>query len=56
MGFGDFADKAKNLAGEHADKISEQADKVIDSKLDGDAADKAKDAVKQGLDKLGGEK
>lgn len=56
MGLGDIVDKAKNLAGENADKISAQADKVIDSKLDGDKADKAKDAVKQGLDKLGGEK
>ena len=40
-----FMDKAKDLAGEHRDKIQEQGDKVIDGKLDGDKADKAKDGL-----------
>ena len=45
--------KAKDLAGEHRDKIQDGADKVIDSKLDGDKADKARDARDKGLDSLG---
>ncbi|MGJ4170974.1 hypothetical protein [Corynebacterium macclintockiae] len=47
--------KAKDLAGEHRDKIQDGADKVIDSKLDGDKADKAKDGLNKGLDKAFGE-
>lgn len=47
--------KAKDMAGEHRDKIQDGADKVIDSKLDGDKADKAKDGLNKGLDKAFGE-
>ena len=50
-----FMDKAKDLAGEHRDKIQEQGDKVIDGKLDGDKADKAKEGLNKGLDSALGE-
>lgn len=43
-------DKAKDLASENRDKIEEQAGNAIDGKLDGDKANKAKDAVNKGLD------
>ncbi|WP_293819846.1 hypothetical protein [uncultured Corynebacterium sp.] len=47
--------KAKDLVGEHRDKIQDGADKAIDSKLDGDKADKAKDGLNKGMDKLLGD-
>lgn len=53
MGLGDLGDKAKQFAGDNQDKIKEQSDKVIDNKLDGDKADKARDARDKGLDSLG---
>jgi len=53
MGLGDLGDKAKNLANDNRDKIEEQSDKLIDNKLDGDKADKARDARDKGLDSLG---
>lgn len=49
-------DKAKDLAGDNRDKIQEQGDKVIDGKLDGGKADKAKEGLEKGLDRtLGGD-
>ena len=53
MVLGDLGDKAKNLANDNRDKIEEQTDKLIDNKLDGDKADKARDARDKGLDSLG---
>ncbi|MCZ9305203.1 hypothetical protein ACN4EB_09075 [Corynebacterium macclintockiae] len=47
--------KAKEMAGEHRDKIQDGADKFIDGKLDGDKADKAKDGLNKGMDKVFGE-
>ncbi|WP_296216360.1 hypothetical protein ACKFRT_08960 [Corynebacterium sp. YSMAA1_1_F7] len=47
--------KAKDMAGEHRDKIQDGADKLIDGKLDGDKADKAKDGLNKGMDKVFGE-
>ena len=38
---------------DNQDKIKDQSDKVIDNKLDGDKADKARDARDKGLDSLG---
>lgn len=59
MGIGDFVDKAKDLASEHEDKVSEGIDKAADladektggkfSEQIGQGADKAKDFV-EGLD------
>ncbi|QFQ03337.1 hypothetical protein CUROG_10010 [Corynebacterium urogenitale] len=53
MDLGNLGDKAKQAASEHSDKIKEQSDKLVDSKLDGDKADKAKQARDKGLDSLG---
>ena len=42
MGIGDFVDKAKDLAAEHADKVGEGIDKVadmVDERTDGKFAD-----------------
>ena len=47
--------KAKDMAGEHRDKIQDGAEKAIDSKLDGDKADKAKDGLNKGMDKVLGD-
>lgn len=47
--------KAKDVAGEHRDKIQDGAEKAIDSKLDGDKADKAKDGLNKGMDKVLGD-
>lgn len=59
MGIGDFADKAKDLASEHEDKVKEGIDKaadVADEKTEGkyseqidQGAESAKDYV-EGLD------
>lgn len=59
MGIGDFVDKAKDLAAEHEDKVTDGIDKVadmVDDKTDGkysdqidQGAEKAKDFV-EGLD------
>ncbi len=50
-----IADKAKDLAGEHRDKIDDQVNQQIDNRVEGDKADKVKDAARQGLDKVLGE-
>ncbi|WP_185770513.1 hypothetical protein [Corynebacterium anserum] len=55
MDLGNLGDKAKQAASDHRDKIAEASDKVIDSKLDGDKADKAREARDKGLDALDGE-
>ena len=48
MGFGD---QIRNVTDGLKGKVEEVADKVIDSKLDGDMAEKAKSAVEAGLNK-----
>ncbi|WJY73787.1 hypothetical protein CAURIC_10975 [Corynebacterium auriscanis] len=50
-----FMDKAKDLAGNNRDKIEEQGSKIIDSKLDEGKADKAKQGLDKGLDRVLGE-
>lgn len=47
--------KIKDVARQNRDKIEDGAGKVIDGKLEGDKAQKAKDGVNQGLDKVLGE-
>ena len=59
MGIGDFVDKAKDLAAEHEEEVSDGIDKIadmVDDKTEGkysdqidQGADKAKDFV-EGLD------
>lgn len=56
MNLGNLGDKAKQAAADNRDKITEHSDKLIDSKLDGDKADKARQARDKGLGSLGGEK
>jgi len=48
MGFGD---QIRNVTDGLKGKVQEVADKVIDSKLDGEMANKAKSAVEAGLNK-----
>ena len=48
MGFGD---QIRNVTDGLKGKVEEIADKVIDSKLDGEMANKAKSAVEAGLNK-----
>lgn len=48
MGFGD---QIRNVTDGLKGKVEEVADKVIDSKLDGEMANKAKSAVEAGLNK-----
>ncbi|WP_278763366.1 hypothetical protein [Corynebacterium argentoratense] len=48
MGFGD---QIRNVTEGLKGKVEEVADKVIDSKLDGEMANKAKSAVEAGLNK-----
>lgn len=56
-----FMDKAKDLAGQHADKIDqgiEQGGDLVDDKTGGkyaDQVDKAQDFANEQADKLGGE-
>ncbi len=50
MGIGDFVDKAKDLAAEHEDKVSDGIDKlaeVVDEKTGGKYSDK----IDQGAEK-----
>lgn len=54
MGLGDMVNKAKEAISSNREAIEEQAGKLADSKL-GDNAEKAKDALDKGLDKLVGE-
>lgn len=56
MDLGGFADKAKKTVNDNRDKVEEKAGEAIDKVTDGDKADKAKGAVKDGLDKLSGDK
>lgn len=53
MDLGNLGDKAKQAATEHRDQINEHTDKAIDSRLEGDQADKARQARDKGLDALG---
>lgn len=53
MDLGNFAEKAKDAVRNNRDKIEEQTDKLIDSKLEGDKADKAREMRDKGLDALG---
>lgn len=46
-----IGDKIRENKDAVSQKVEEAADKLIDSKLDGDTAQKAKDAVRGGLDK-----
>ncbi|APT83828.1 hypothetical protein [Corynebacterium aquilae] len=48
---GGLGDKLRENEEAIKNKVQETADKLIDSKLDGDKAQKAKDAVRGGLDK-----
>ncbi|WP_260431526.1 hypothetical protein [Corynebacterium bovis] len=50
-----FMDKAKDAVTGNRETIEQKAGEAIDSKLDGDKAGKAKDALKTGLDKLSGQ-
>ena len=58
MGIGDFVDKAKDIAGDHKDKVKEGIDKaeeVIDEKTGGkydEHTDKGAEAAKDYVDKL----
>lgn len=55
MGIGDFVDKAKDLAGQHPDKVDQGIDKAgdaVDQRTGGQHAgqvDKAQDAVRDRL-------
>lgn len=51
---GNLGDKAKKFAGENRDKIEKTAGDAIDKANLGDKGDKAKDALKGGMDKLTG--
>ncbi len=58
MGIGDFVDKAKELAGEHSDKVEDGLEKVadlVDDKTDGkysDQVDTGVEKAKEFLEKL----
>lgn len=52
MNLDGLAGKAKEAASNNRDRIDEQADKLIDSKIQGENADKAKAGVDKGLDSL----
>ncbi|PRQ10302.1 hypothetical protein C1Y63_12215 [Corynebacterium sp. 13CS0277] len=64
MDLGKIGDKIRENKDAVAAKVEEAADKLIDSKLDGEKAQKAKDAIHSGLSKgveeldkrLGGDK
>ena len=51
MNLGGLGDQLKNHADEIKAKATEAAGKLVDSKLDGDMADKVKNVVDQGVDK-----
>lgn len=50
-----YADKAKDAVSDNRDKIEGAADSAIDKVAKGDKGEKAKGAVRSGLDKLTGE-
>jgi len=50
MGIGDFADKAKDLASEHEDKVQEGIDKAADM-ADEKTEGKYSDQIDQGAEK-----
>lgn len=50
LGIGDFVDKAKDLAAEHEDKVSDGIDKVADM-VDDKTGGKYSDQIDQGADK-----
>ena len=56
MDLGGMADKAKQAATDNRDKVEKTAGDAIDKVTNGDKAEKAKGAVKGGLDKLTGGK
>lgn len=47
-----FMDKAKDLAGQHRDKIEDLAGQQIDQRVQGDNAQRAKDGLRTGLDRV----
>ncbi|WP_169456831.1 hypothetical protein [Corynebacterium terpenotabidum] len=49
-----YADKAKDAVSEHRETIEDKAGDVIDKAIKGDNAEKAKNALHSGLDKLSG--
>ena len=49
MGFGDFVDKAKDMAGEHEDKVKDGIDKAADV-VDDKTGEKFSGQVDQGAD------
>jgi hypothetical protein len=55
MDIGGMADKAKKAVNDNRDQVEEKAGEAIDKVTSGDKADKAKNALKSGLDKLSGQ-
>lgn len=55
MDLGNIGDKAREAATNNRDKIEGGADRLIDSKIQAENADKAKAGVDKGLDSLLGE-
>lgn len=55
MNLDGLADKAKEAAANNRDKMDEQADKLIDSKVQGENAEKVKSGVDKGLDSVLGD-
>ncbi|MGV0870111.1 hypothetical protein [Corynebacterium kalidii] len=54
MDIGGMADKAKKAVNDNREQIEKKAGEAIDKVTEGDKADKAKGALKSGLDKLSG--
>lgn len=52
MDLGNLSDKAREAASNNRDKIEDGADRLIDSKIEGANADKAKAGVDKGLDSV----
>jgi len=50
-----YGEKAKDAVADNRETIEEKAGEAIDKVVSGDKADKAKDALRSGLDKLAGE-
>lgn len=53
MGIGDFVDKAKDLAAEHEDKVSDGIDKaaeMVDEKTGGNYSDKIEEGAEKAKD------
>lgn len=50
-----FGEKAKDAVSDNRETIEEKAGEAIDKVVSGDKADKVKDALHSGLDKLTGE-